>query len=48
MFPIWVSFLCTQNQGINQYYLQFKLDNRIIDLDAALHLYTGNTYGLEQ
>ena len=25
-----------------------KLDNRIIDLDAALRLDTGNTHGLEQ
>ena len=34
--------LHTHNQGINQYHLQ-KLDNRIIDLDAALNLYTENT-----
>ena len=37
----------TGSQVINQYSLQ-KLDNRIIDLDAALHMYTGNTRGLEQ
>ena len=35
------------SQGINQYRLQ-RLDNRIIDLNNALHMHTGNTHGLEQ
>ena len=45
--PFRVCFLSTHSQGINQYHLQ-KLDNRIIDLDAALYLYTENTHELEQ
>ena len=39
--------LHTHSQEINQYHLQ-KLDNRIIDLDAASNLYTETTHGLEQ
>ena len=45
--PFRVCFLSTHSQGINQYHLQ-KIDNRIIDLDAALHMYTENAHELEQ
>ena len=40
-------FLCTDSQGINQCHLQ-KIDKRIIDLNAALHMYAENFHGLGQ